>query len=102
MGHSSPVNRSRLPGCSDRPHIRDVETGEVLVELEDLCTFDNSTKSPGADCAQDPNALGDQVWWLDFSPDGSMLAVSGEYSGVEGVWDVESRPEAHLAEWSDR
>jgi WD40 repeat protein len=78
------------PGIVGPVHIRDVESGEVLVELEGLCTFDTVERIHGADCAENPEALGDLNWWIGFSPDGSMVAVSGESSPIVGVWDVES------------
>jgi WD40 repeat protein len=75
------------PGVLGPVHIRDVESGEVLVELEDVCTWDND--KPGPDCAGVSEAVGDSAWWMDFSPDGSMLAM-GAVLGAVGVWDAES------------
>ena len=71
-------------------HIRDVENGEVTVVLEDLCTFDLEGRSPGGDCAENPEMRGDSLCWADFSPDGSMLAIGGGDEGIAGVWDVKS------------
>jgi WD40 repeat protein len=74
-------------------HIRDVESGEVLVELEDLCTWDVEAWAPGPDCTESPETVGDFFWSMDFSPDGSMLAMHGNWGYkpmTVGVWDVES------------
>jgi WD40 repeat protein len=77
------------PGLMGPVHIRDIESGEVLVELKDLCTYDIEN-GPGPDCADNPEALGDSLTAANFSPDGSMLAIAGYDSGIAGVWDVES------------
>ena len=61
-----------------------------MAELEDLCTFDTELLEPGADCAENPEALGDSLYWADFSHDGSMIAIGGGDLGIAGVWDVES------------
>lgn len=69
-------------------HVRDVETGEVLFELEDWCSFGQNDNEPGVDCAAFSDALGDALWWLEFSPDGTMIAASGDRYGQAGVWDA--------------
>jgi WD40 repeat protein len=78
------------PGVLGPVHIRNAETGEVLFELEGWCSFDQDNNQPAADCADNPDAVGDAVWWLEFSPDGTMLAAAGDRSGTAGVWNVET------------
>ncbi len=72
--------------------IRDAESGDVLVELEDLCTYDYEAGAPGPDCAENPGSVGIEWWYIAFSPDGSMLAMSRSYAYGDkvGVWDVQS------------
>lgn len=84
------------PGILGPPHIRDIETGEVLVELEGFCTFDVAVPAPGTDCTTSPELRGLSLWWADFSHDGSMIAVGGAHEGIVGVWDVAS---GQLLEW---
>jgi WD40 repeat protein len=57
--------------------------------LDGFCTW-IVDEGPGPECEEDPTTVGDNLEWLAFSPDGSMLAMSGYNSGASGVWDVES------------
>jgi WD40 repeat protein len=56
--------------------------------LEGQCTFDNDLFAPGPDCDDTGVVFGDFLDWVDFSPDGTMLAVSGYSTGTAGVWDA--------------
>jgi WD40 repeat protein len=76
------------PGVLGPVNIRSVETGEILLELDDWCTFDQNENAPGPECSTRPGVLGDAVWWIDFSPDGTLVAVAGDRSAAVGVWDV--------------
>ena len=78
------------PGILGPVHIRDVESGEIVAVLEDLCSFDTELQIPGPDCAATPDPRGDSLYWADFSPEGSMIAVGGGDEGIAGVWDVAS------------
>ena len=86
------------PGWLGAVHIRDLESGEVLVELEGVCAYWEYSTRTGPECQEAPE--GPFVVWdpfIEFSPDGSMLAVSHAGDRV-GVWDVRSGRRLWLSE----
>jgi WD40 repeat protein len=81
--------------------VRDIETGDVLVEFKGLCTFDQNVKphlgQPG--CAPPPE--GPVPAWishLEWSPDGRFVAGIGELAGVTIVWDADTGDLVHTVD----
>ena len=74
------------PGFFGAVELYDSSTGEVMTTLDGICV---SNGYSGNGCAEFPNTpFPDWPWDLDFSPDGSLLAMAiGENDAVI-VWDV--------------
>jgi len=68
--------------------LHDTKTGEVIRTLEGIC---ESNGMSGNGCAEFPNPpFPDESTDLDFSPDGSMLAMASDINDAVIVWDIES------------
>lgn len=70
--------------------IVDVSTGAVVRKLDGLCTWFNSPANEilSPECSEEfPEPWQDWVDDVEFSPDGSLLAVGGR-SGYVAVWDT--------------
>ena len=79
------------PGILGPVHIRDVESGDVVAVLEDLCTFDTELIDSGTRLRREPGTRGATPSTGQTSRhDGSMIAIGGGDVGIAGVWDVES------------
>lgn len=70
--------------------VRDLQTGEPLVELEGLCWFDIYALNDETDCIDFSRApFANWTTHLRWSPDGSMIAVVHLIlQGNLGVWDA--------------
>jgi DNA-binding SARP family transcriptional activator/WD40 repeat protein len=70
--------------------LRDSSTGEVVRTLDGLCEWEDGGEW-GPDCVEFPGTpYPDWPWHLAFSPDGSHLAVAGQYTDAVVVWDTAS------------
>ncbi|HUG08003.1 MAG TPA: BTAD domain-containing putative transcriptional regulator [Acidimicrobiia bacterium] len=85
------TQRSDTEGVIGLVEIHDLESGSVM-EMEGLCTWPISdVGDPQPPCVPSPETpFQDWARDLEFSPDGSLLALSGGISGSISVWDSSS------------
>jgi class 3 adenylate cyclase/WD40 repeat protein len=69
--------------------VRDLLTGEEIIELDGMCTYNNGAPDLPAHCATYP-ATPFAIWPsnIRWSPDGSMIAVVDSEGGAVTVWDA--------------
>ena len=69
--------------------LRSTSSGEIVRFMDGLCAWVEPV--PGPDCVSFPDTpFPDWPWDLVFSPDGSMLAMSGQNTPAVVVWDTSS------------
>jgi WD40 repeat protein/DNA-binding SARP family transcriptional activator len=72
--------------------VRDLRSGDEIVELQDLCTWDTASPQPPEQqdgCREPPETpFGVWAWRLKWSPDGSMIAAAS--FDTVAVWDAET------------
>jgi WD40 repeat protein len=71
--------------------VRDLRTGEEILELQGICTWDRNLVEPEE--TEGCSAYPEQpfpvwAWQLEWSPDGSMVAAVNQISFVSLVWDA--------------
>lgn len=70
--------------------VEDPLDGSLQALMDGLCRWREGDR-PGPECNELPETpFNEWLWDLDFSPDGSLLAMSGQYSGEVVVWDTET------------
>jgi WD40 repeat protein/DNA-binding SARP family transcriptional activator/energy-coupling factor transporter ATP-binding protein EcfA2 len=85
-GERFAVQHVVMPGTFGPVRIHDAATGEPLVTMEGMCQHRDGDPDP--DCVPAPELPVDEwVWTMGFSPDGALLAMTGEHHSALYVWD---------------
>jgi WD40 repeat protein len=68
--------------------LSDTTTGKIVRTMEGLCEWDEHEPGPGCAGFFPAIPFPDWPWDLEFSPDGSMLAMGGQNSEAAVVWNT--------------
>ena len=88
-GRNVATQLAEPPDILGQAVVRDTIDGEIVTTMEGLCIWVEG--EPGPECAEFPETpYPDWPWDFAFSPDGTLLAMAGQYSDGVTVWDTQT------------